>query len=319
MALAAAHSARRRRVAAASVLRAVRSWRRMDTRDLDSSWATAGRAIRDAVVTGQLNAAASAQAYVDDAVTAQGESPEAGGLSVSPEAFAGIAADGRDLDSLLYLPVIRTKQAIGSGLSVQDAAGLGERFLRMLVDSEVADAGRAADGVGMTADRRVVGYIRVVSAGACGRCVVLAGRWYHSSEAFLRHPHCQCQNVPDTRIHGLSQHLTDSRDYFDSLSGAEQDRAFTVAGARAIRDGADVNAVVNARRSMYDMGSTYGRRLPATREGMTRRGLPSKRLKQLEASGRAPARGRLMPEAIYQLASDRQDAIRLLYRYGYLY
>ncbi len=70
---------------------------------------------------------------------------------------------------------------------------------------------------------------------------------------------------------------------------------------------------------MYSAGSPHRRPLLATREGMTKRGLARQRLKNLEAAGRAPGTVRLMPEAIYQLASDRDDAIRLLYRYGYLY
>jgi hypothetical protein len=112
----------------------------------------------------------------------------------------------------------------------------------------------------------------------------------------------------------------DPDQYFRGLSRAEQDRVFTAAGARAIRDGADIGQVVNARRGLYTVGGRPGGpRLLATREGMTKRGLARQRLKRLEAQGRAPARHRLTPDAIYQLASDRDDAIRLLYRYGYLY
>jgi hypothetical protein len=52
---------------------------------------------------------------------------------------------------------------------------------------------------------------------------------------------------------------------------------------------------------------------------MTKRGLARQRLRALEGAGRAPGTVRLMPESIYKLASDRDEAIRLLYRYGYLY
>jgi hypothetical protein len=118
-------------------------------------------------------------------------------------------------------------------------------------------------------------------------------------------------------VYGWAPHRTDPDAYFHSLSEAEQNRAFGQAGARAIRDGADIGQVVNARRGMYAVGDRYG--LKATREGMTKRGLARQRMRALERGGRAPARVRLMPESIYRIAADRDEAIRLLYRYGYLY
>jgi hypothetical protein len=76
---------------------------------------------------------------------------------------------------------------------------------------------------------------------------------------------------------------------------------FGQAGAAAIRDGADLGQVVNARRGMY---TAAGRSL--TVESTTRRGV-------------APGKVRLMPEQIYREArGDRDEAIRLLKRFGYL-
>lgn len=317
--LAAAHAAERRRQAAGAVLSAVREWRGMDPADLASSWLLVGPRITAITTAGQLAAARSAQEYVDGAVRAQDEQPTPGG-QVQAESLAGIASDGRPLDSLLQVPLVTTRQALAGGAGPVEAMGLGERQLMMLVDTQVADAGRVADGVGVTAGRRVTGYIRVISPSACGRCAVLAGNWYASATAFQRHPHCHCQHVPAVRGGQLRRDVTDPASYFRALSRAEQDRAFGVAGAQAIRDGADIGQVVNARRSMYSAGlAPGGRPLLATHEGMTRRGLAARRLKAERTRGRAPARVRLMPEAIYQLASDREDAIRLLYRYGYLY
>lgn len=92
---------------------------------------------------------------------------------------------------------------------------------------------------------------------------------------------------------------TNPRAYFDGLSEAEQDRIFTQAGARAIRDGADMSQVVNARRGMFTAGR---RRL--TRESITRFGVARP--------------GRLMPEQIYTQAGTRDEAITLLRQHGYL-
>ena len=100
----------------------------------------------------------------------------------------------------------------------------------------------------------------------------------------------------------LPEASTVPRRYFDSLSEPEQDAAFTHDGAQAIRDGADIARVVNARRKgqVYEAGGrTY------TREATTRRG-----------TGR---RVRLAPEQIYKEAGgNRDEAIRLLKLHGYL-
>jgi hypothetical protein len=126
----------------------------------------------------------------------------------------------------------------------------------------------------------------------------------------------------------------DPEDYFRGLSRAEQDRVFTRAGAAAVRDGADLTSVVNARRGMYT-ADAYGRTLRATHEGATRRGrfYRMERARVELQTGARFARGRteaqrglprfqlrsprLMPEEIYRLAEDRDEAIRMLRRFGY--
>ncbi|MFF7991761.1 hypothetical protein ACFZDG_18450 [Kitasatospora xanthocidica] len=308
-------------------------WWSLDQGDLTGSWdAAAGPAIVQTVTAGQLAAAAPADAYVRAVTTADGAEPDAAG-AIRIAAWAGHAADGRDLNSLLYEPVITTKRGIAAGLSTDDAMLSGLHQLLTMATTEVADAGRSATGASITANRTTTGYVRVLSPPSCARCVVLAGKEYGWNRGFQRHPHCDCVHLPVTRYR-RGRPTMDPDHYFHSLSRAEQDRAFTVAGAQAIRDGADITAVVNARRGISTVGSwveddvTHRGRIAAraklgklttTTEGMTRRGLARQRLRNLQAQGRAPARARLTPEAIYELASDRDDAIRLLYRYGYLY
>src|SRR5690348_18342012 len=34
---------------------------------------------------------------------------------------------------------------------------------------------------------------------SCQRCAILAGRWYRWSQGFLRHPRCDCVNLPAER------------------------------------------------------------------------------------------------------------------------
>jgi choline dehydrogenase-like flavoprotein len=153
--------------------------------------------------------------------------------------------------------------------------------------------------------------------------------------AFQRHPHCQCTNQP---VIGDNAHPTvDPSAYFDSLSEAEQNATFGRAGAQAIRDGADMNSVVNIRRkgALYTTNDAYGRRVLATREGTTRRGAyyRAARARASRETGIQYARDRietaqglptfrltsprLTPEAIYQTAASREQAIELLRQYGY--
>lgn len=305
------HAATRRRTAATATSAAVRAWRGLDAAEITASWFRVAPVIQTAVTTGQFAAASTAGSYVSAVLDAEGES--ASGSPVDPRAFAGTTADGRSLDTLLRLPLATVFQQIRDGAAPTDALRVGGNLLALLADSEVADAGRAADSVAMAAEPKVAGYIRVISGGACGRCAILAGRWYRWNAAFDRHPHCNCQQVPATDREQLAEHLTDPGDYFASLTRAQQDRAFTIAGAQAIRDGGDIFQVVNARRGIKTV-RVFGQDVSTTTEGITRRGLAGQRMRS--AGIASPVR--LTPQAIYSLASDRSDAIRLLRRYGYI-
>jgi hypothetical protein len=137
----------------------------------------------------------------------------------------------------------------------------------------------------------------------------------------------------------------DTGDYFESLSGAEQERVFTKSGAEAIRLGADPAKVVNARRGAYTAAKkhpdgTFGpsRLRPvqigvradgspltvyATTEGSTARGAWGRRqtlnTRDVADRYRRTSTLRLMPEQIMSMASTPERARELLQRYGYLY
>jgi hypothetical protein len=180
--------------------------------------------------------------------------------------------------------------------------------LAMLAASAVQDAGRNGAFLGMAVRPSVTGYVRMLNPPSCSRCAILAGRFYLLNQGFERHPLCDCRHIP---VGENSRDLTTNpSDYFESLSRADQDRIFTAAGAQAIRDGADINQVVNARRGMRK-AQLFGRETWTTLEGTTKRGVARRAMGQ----GR-PAR--LMPESIYALATDRDDALRLLSLYGYI-
>jgi hypothetical protein len=223
--------------------------------------------------------------------------------------FAGIASDGRPLTTLLTQPAGTTLRAIRDGAPPRTAAVLGATQLDMIVRSEVADAGRVATGVEVTATP-TLGYVRMLSPPSCSRCAVLAGRFYRWNSGFQRHPRCDCIHIPATEDQA-DDLRTDPQAYFDSLSEAEQNRVFTNAGGQAIRDGADLGRVVNARRGMTTTASgrltpqrVSGRDVFTTTEGTRRR-------------RRGPVR--LMPEQIYlEARGSRDEAIRLLRLHGYI-
>ncbi|MER7155027.1 hypothetical protein ABT366_29940, partial [Streptomyces lydicus] len=185
-----------------------------------------------------------------------------------------------------------------------------------------------AAGASIAGNRTINGYVRVVNPPACSRCIILAGTEYGWNAGFQRHPRCDCVHMP-TKLIARGRHhpgVFDSQRYFNSLSHAEQNRIFTAAGAQAVRDGASLTSVVNARRGMYTADS-YGRRVRATRESTTRRGqwFRAERQRAIQR-GLVPRSGRgfrltsprLLPEEIYRLAGDRSEAIAMLRRFGYL-
>lgn len=293
-----AHYRLMQRLQTVAVVAARRAWAVVDPGDLSGSWLQ-GIAVATAVVTAQQERAAVAGAsYVSEALASQGEyvAPDA---FVNPAAFAGQAADGRPLNTLLYSPVTTAKQQLADGASVTSALAAGRGALDTIIRATVADAGRAAAGVNI-ASRTGVGYVRMLNPPSCSRCSVLAGRFYRWNAGFDRHPLCDCVHVPAkgadaAKSEGL---IHDPYEYFNSLSEAEQNSRYTKAGAQAIRDGGDIFQVVNSRRGMKPGGLV-------TTEGTTRRG----------NFGR---KGRLTPEAIYQQAGSREEALHLLEANGYI-
>lgn len=298
-----AHHAEQSQLAAAFAAAVATQWQQLEPGNLLGSWLAAiGRIILALVTAGQHNAASRSTIYLGRAAESQGGAATA--PQINPAAFAGIASDGRDLESLLLQPLLQTMRLLNEGASPQDAMRRGQHALQMIASTQVTDAGRVADGAGIAADTRYVMYVREVTLPACGRCIILAGRSYRWSTGFLRHPRCDCVMVPrfyDTATGEFDQPSPASpRELFERMTGAQQDKAFTKAGAEAIRDGADLGQIINARRGMQTAGSRL-----VTTAGTGR--------------GRKRRQPRLMPEQIYKdAAGDRERAIELLRQHGFI-
>ncbi len=295
--VAADHAAFRRRVALAAAGQAAGMWLAVDPARIQQSWAAAMDRLLALMVGAQRAVGNRADTYLDQVIEAQDVPATAAGRVV-PAAVSGVASDGRQLITLLYQPAITALVGIRDGGDVPRALAGGAATLDMVVRTQVADAGRAADLVAMTARPQVTGYVRMLVGDSCARCAILAGRHYTWAASFNRHPRCDCTAIP-AREDTADDLRTDPRSFFNSLSADQQDRVFTAAGAEAIRAGADISQVVNARSGMF---TATGRQLTT-----------------VAAQGRGRSGIRLMPEQIVRdAAGDRDEAIRLLRRFGYL-
>lgn len=321
--IAAQHAERQVLLARRTARQLARLWRLIDPRNIAASWVDLLPQALAALGTSQATAAASSGIYVDD-VLAESGAVEAVAARVNPGAFAGIASDGRALAPLLYQPAIVALTQIQQGASQRQALASGQFLLDAIGRTQIADAGRVADGVAIAARPQVRGYTRILVGKSCSRCVVLAGRWYGWNAGFRRHTRCDCRHVP-TEADMSADVNTGPRAYFDSLPRAEQDQVFGKAGAEAIRSGAEIAQVVNARRGMQT-ASVFGRDVLVTTEGTTTRGLAGQRLrarvdgrKRAGDRYRSSVRVRLMPEQILLEANgSRDEAIRLLRLHGYI-
>lgn len=335
--IARAHQQRQKSIILSLIAAILGLWRRLDRDRLTESWqAGIGPSMVETMAQAQLQAAALAPAYLRDLAAAQGVTR--GPLEVVPGALSGVASDGRPLESLLYQPIIQFKRLLSDGVTPEEAMRRATAHLAMIAATQAADAGRGAVEAGMAATREWVQYVRVVNLPACSRCIILAGRVYSHSTGFQRHPSCDCGMMPVT---GDDVAVPSPRDLFDQMSQEEQDRRFGKAGAEAIRLGGDMGQIVNARRGMQQ-ASVFGRDALITTEGTTRRGVAGRRLIEQgaatervaeEFATRITRQGReqrqirrervrtprLMPESILEAAGgDRDEAIRLLERFGYL-
>jgi hypothetical protein len=311
-ALAAAQYEQAAVLAAATASAAVGAWSAVNAASVAASWAALLAEPLAMLVAAQTLAARRAGTYVSDVLAALDTRSVSRGRLV-PESLAGTNSDGRPLADLLFQPAIKTMALLGSGTSPERALAAGAIDLDMIVRTQVADAGRVATGVAVAARPRV-GWVRMLEPPSCSRCAILAGRTYRWSDGFERHPRCDCIMVPaDEDV--ADDLTTDPRAYFDALDEAEQDRIFTRAGAQVIRDGADMDQVVNARSGMATTVRPSGRRRQTTQRVFGRDVFTT-----TVGTTRHRTAVRLMPEQIYLDANhDQDEAIRLLKLHGYLF
>ncbi len=255
--------------------------------DFDQGFALIRSGLVSAVSRGQRDAAGDAAAYVP-AVLAESGQADVQIAEVIPDAFSGVAEDGRPLSSLMYQPVIASKVAVKNGHSTAQALKIGRGTLDRIVMSEINAAGSWSSQAAITSRPNVTGYVRMISPGACKDCVILAGKWYRWNAGFERHKYCMCRHIPAAEnISG--DVMTDPYAYFNSLSKAEQDALLGEVGAQTVRDGGDIYRVVNIQN----------------------RGLAGK-------AGKFNTPTKMTPEQIYGQGLTREQTIQALREHGYI-
>lgn len=288
-----------------------RSWGRMGS-EFDASWQIVRGPVVAAVEQAQGEVARLADDYIAEVAPLTVSRLRDADYAPNLAAWRGVTGAGQAIPEAADVAIIHAKQAVNNGATTHQALKQAGDFLTASMKTALADTSRGVEQMGLKS-RQVGMYVRMVTgASTCGRCVILAGKRYKASQAFLRHPGCDCTHIPVSEDMA-GDLMTNPHAYFDNLDDDALVKALgSKANAKAWRDGADVNQLVNAyrRKGSIQKAQQFGRRVSITTEGMTRRGL---------ASSAVGAGGvRLMPSSIYELAKDRGDAIRLLKSNGWI-
>ncbi len=326
-------------------------WAGINLADIDVSWADIREQVLALIVGAQVRAAGTADAYQQAVLRDDGLEPAAP-ASLDPAGFAGYNGDGVPLLEPLDTVPIWFKQEIAAGVPAEEAAEKARYRAELLASTEIQRAGSRAAFVGRTIEPRFTAWERYVNLPACGRCIVLAGRRYRKNADFLRHPKCDCTAVEITEADDRGPVENEASTLFESMTTEQQDKAFTKAGAKAIRAGADVDQIVNARRGALGLipsgaritdaeaatlrgGLKRGRLRPqrvngqdvfVTTEGTTVRSAFGKAMAMEGQVSKVPGQRyrrsnvpRLMPESIDAIAGgDQEMYLHLLRRFGYL-
>lgn len=318
--LARSYSAAQRAEIDSALLEISAQWRRIGPQ-FDTGWMLVGPYIAAAVSDSQRRIVERSNDYIpailEDTGQARFVEPE---VDANTSALVGLTGAGYPISESLSAATIRAKEAVTSGATTPQALAAAGSWLAQSSMTILADTMRSADGLSRYS--RNVGYVRMVHGGACGRCVVQAGKWFRTNAGFLRHPRCRCTHIPASEDVGGSWQ-TNPDEYFHSLNTEQQIKLMGgKANAQAVLDGADINQVVNAYRK--SSGMQFAQASPVkvrngikyTTEGTTRRGVAAQQQAGLRRNG--PLQMRVMPESIYRTATSREDALRQLKLYGWI-
>lgn len=278
------------------------------------SWALSLPLLTDAVTEAQYANVRRSEAYVQAMTEAQGADVE------DSLTYAAFLTPTEVLQERLGAAPARTASLLQQEVDARTANLAGLATLTRFAGTIVQDAGREATGVYTAGTPALKGYYRKLQTPSCDRCAVLAGKWFKSNDGFSRHPRCDCLHVP------AAEYNTDELFDVDAALESGQITNLSAADKQAIKDGADLNQVVNSKRGGMQTADLYGRPTKVTSEGTTVRGIAGKNMTKVYGASKVPGQryrvartARLRPSAIYEIAGDDKIELqRLLRRYGYL-
>jgi hypothetical protein len=322
-----ARASRREQRAALAAIR--RQWRRMGP-DFDSSWAEIAPTLLAIIGLAQRRTAELADAYIPAVLEETGQTRSIHAAAETRiEAFVGVTGAGVTVADQVSVAPIRAKQAVAGGASQDQALVSAGQWLTATSGTILSDTGRAVETTGM-ATRNVSGYVRMLSPPSCGRCAVLAGKFYHANQGFQRHPGCDCRHIPASEAIGGDMTL-DLNAYLGSLDEAGQVK---VLGSKANREawskyGAEPQQIINSYRGgIRTAQDVRGNTVRYTTDAATRRSLATYRMRnasrlERDAGAIRLANGktglvRRMPETILRTSSSPEAVVRQLRLYGWI-
>lgn len=321
-----ARASRREQQAALAAIR--RQWRRMGP-EFDRSWLLIAPSITAILGTAQRRTAELADDYIPAVLEETSQTraiPAAARTNVA--AFVGVTGSGLATADVLDLAPVRAKQAVAEGATQAQALTSAGHWLTATAGTILSDTGRAVETTGM-ATRSVGGYVRMLNPPSCGRCAVLAGKWYRKNAGFQRHPGCDCRMIPASEAIGGDLTL-DIDAYLNSLDEADQVK---VLGSQANRTawseyGADPSQIINAYRGgIKTAQDRYGNAVRFSDVGTTKRGWAGWSMRNRSTrldrdAGLVQVAGkrtlvRRMPETILRTTAGREQILRQLRLYGW--
>lgn len=305
-----------------------RQWRRMGS-DFDASWSLIAPTVAAIIGVAQRRTAQLADEFIPAVLEQTGQLravPAAAETNVA--AFVGVTGAGISVVDQIDVTPIRAKQAVASGSTAHQALAVGGSWLVRTAGTILADTARAVETTGM-ATRGVSGYVRMLVPPSCGRCAVLAGRWYRTREAFQRHPGCDCTHIPASEAVGSDMTL-DLHAYLGSLDEAGQVKLLgSRANVEAWRDyGANPQQIINAYRGgLRTAQDVRGNTVRYTLDASTRRSAATywmRNASRLDRDAGAVLVGgraqlvRRMPETILRTTQGRERILHQLRLYGWI-
>lgn len=189
------HRLAQARLAAAVIFQSVAAWQVLDPARLDETTPDWLRLMVPLVAAHRRSSAVLAGRYL--------EQFRAHELGFETPPFPVILGDAVDTTavttSLVVTGPVRIKSSMTAGLQLTRAVDTAQAASAQAAMRHVLDGGRSTVTATTHADRRALGWARVVSGRPCSFCAMLAGRGpvYKAETArFDAHDHCSCASEP---------------------------------------------------------------------------------------------------------------------------